>query len=93
MSIPSFIRIYPVDLELNHEDRQTDLVGPICICFLHIVQRMHFLKNVWSRSRFYNMNLMISKNKSEFVSCSVVCFVCWLRGKHKQVLQKFICKP
>jgi hypothetical protein len=38
-SITNFIQIRPAVLELNHADRQTDVISPICVHFIHIVQR------------------------------------------------------
>jgi hypothetical protein len=38
-SIPNTIQIRPAVLELNHADRQTDMVSPLCVNFVHIVQR------------------------------------------------------
>jgi hypothetical protein len=40
-SIPNFIQICPAVLKLNHADRQTGLTSPICMNFMHFVQRMH----------------------------------------------------
>jgi hypothetical protein len=40
-SIPNFIQIRPVVLELNHVNRHTDRTSPICVHFMHIMQRMH----------------------------------------------------
>jgi hypothetical protein len=40
-SIQNFIQTLPVALELNHGDRQTDMTSPICVNFMHIVQRTH----------------------------------------------------
>jgi hypothetical protein len=50
MSIPYSIKIYPAVLKLNHADTwkkgRTDMASPICIYFMHIVQRMHNIVNV-----------------------------------------------
>jgi hypothetical protein len=41
MSIPNFIRIQPLILKLNHVDRQTNMVSPVCIHFVSIIEEMY----------------------------------------------------
>jgi hypothetical protein len=41
-SIPNFIQICPAVLELNHADRQTDMASPICVHFMHGMQRTRY---------------------------------------------------
>jgi hypothetical protein len=44
-SIPNFILIRPLVLDLNHADRRTDrhrdMTSPMCVPFMHFVQRTH----------------------------------------------------
>jgi hypothetical protein len=40
-SVLNFIQIHPAALELNQAVRQTDMTSPICVHFMHIVQRTH----------------------------------------------------
>jgi hypothetical protein len=39
ISIQNLIHVRSTVLELKHVDRQTDMINPICVHFMHIVQR------------------------------------------------------
>jgi hypothetical protein len=60
MSIPNFIQIRPAVLDLNHADRQTDVIRRTYVHFVYIVQRTrNSLQHAWS-SREAHTNFLVS---------------------------------
>jgi hypothetical protein len=45
-SMPNFIQIRLAVLDLNHADRQTDMISHICVHFMHIVERINYIQDV-----------------------------------------------